>query len=96
METIFDVLNFLNKLEVAFYSLSEDHEKLIRGKEVLTNLFQDVNSEKFENVLKSVREIDYLSRAVDWHEIPDVVKILCEKVKGLSKEYKIKNIQNEI
>ena len=96
METIFDVLNFLHKLEVAFYLLSEDHEKLNRGKEILTNLFQDQNSEKLESVLKSLREIDFLSRAADWHEIPDVVKILCEKVKGLSKEYKIKILQNEI
>ena len=51
METINDVLNFLHKLEVAFCPNREDHEKLIRVKEKLTNLFQDGNSEKLESIL---------------------------------------------
>ena len=96
METKFDVLNFLNKLEVAFYLTSEDHENLIQVKEVSTNLFQNVNSEKLESVLDNVKIIDISSRAGDWREFLDIVKILCEDVRGLYKEYKIKNIKNEI
>ena len=45
METINDVLNFLSKLEVAFCPNREDHENLIRVKEILTNVFQDANCE---------------------------------------------------
>ena len=44
METKNDVLNFLNKLEIAFRPTREDQEKLIRIKEILSNLFQDDNS----------------------------------------------------
>ena len=96
METIFDVLNFLINLEVGFSLTSEDHEILIQVKEALTNLFQNVNSEKLESVLENVKFIDISSRAGDWREFLDVVKILCEDVRGLYKEYKIINIKNEI
>ena len=60
METITDVLTFLNKLEVAFCPTMEDHKNLIRVKEILTNLFQDDNSEKLESILQNVREIEIL------------------------------------
>ena len=83
METINDVLNFLNKLEVTFYPTWEDQENLIRVKEIITNFFQDDNSEKLESILQNVREIEILSRAGDWHEIPDVVKILRKNIKVL-------------
>ena len=96
METISDVLNFLNDAENAFYYTRNGFENLIRAEEILTNLFQDVNSEKLENVLKNVTEFDTLGRAGWFREIPDVVKILCEDIKVLYKEYRIKNIQNEI
>ena len=36
METIFDVLIFLNNSENTFYSTSEGHENLIQVKEILT------------------------------------------------------------
>ena len=96
METIFDVLDFLNKMEVAFYLSIKDHENLVRVEEVIINLFQYVNSEKLKSVLETVREIEILSGAGNWHEIRDVNKILREDVKRLYKEYRIKNIQIEI
>ena len=96
METIFDVLKLLNNSENTFYLTSEGHENLIGVKKTLTNIFQDVNFKKIESVLKNVRNLEKLSGAGDWHEKSDVFKILCEDVKGLYKEYKIKKIQNEI
>ena len=88
METINDVLNFLNKLEVAFCPNRKDHENLIRVKEILTNVFQDGISEKIESILQNVREIEILPGAGDWCEIPDVTKVL-------SKDIKILQIQME-
>ena len=76
MESINDVLKFLNKLELAFCPSREDHENLVRVKETLTNLFQDINSEKLESMLLNVREIEILSGAGDCREIPDVIKSL--------------------
>ena len=72
METINDVLIFLSKLEVAFCPNREDHENLIRVKEILTNVFQIGISEKLESILQNVREIEILSGAGDWRETPDV------------------------
>ena len=83
METINDVLKFLNKLEIAFCPSREDHENLIRVKERLTNLFQGGNSEKLESILKNVEEIEILSGAGDWRGIPDVIKILRRDIKIL-------------
>ena len=83
MQTINDVLNFSNKLEVAFCPNREDHENLIRVKEILTNVFQDGNSENLESILQNVREIEILSGTVDWCEIPDVIKILRKDIKIL-------------
>ena len=60
METTFDVSNFLNKKENAFLLTIEGEEDFERLETVLTNLFQDVNSEKLENVLENVRLIDVL------------------------------------
>ena len=51
METIYDVLNFLNKLEVDVFTTMEGNKDLFRVKEILTNLFQDDNSEKLESIL---------------------------------------------
>ena len=89
METINDVLNFLNKLEVAFCPNREDLENLIRVKKILTNVFQDGNSEKLECILQNLREIEVLSGVGDWCEIPDVIKILRKDIKNLQiqKEY---------
>ena len=89
METINDVLNFLNKLEVAFCPTREDHENLIGVKEILTKLFPDDNSEKLESILQNVREIEILSGPGDWHEIPYVNKILRKDVKILQIQYNI-------
>ena len=73
-------------MEVAFYLTSEVHENLIGVKEILTNLFQDVNSEKLKSVLENVGDVDMPYRAGDWREFTDVVKILCDDVRGLYKE----------
>ena len=86
METINDVLNFLNKLEVAFCPNREDHENLIRVKEILKNVFQDGNSEKIESILQNVREIEILSGVGDWCEITDVIKLLRNDIKILQIE----------
>ena len=43
METINDVLNFLNKLELNVFTTIEDNKDLLRVKEVLANFFQDGN-----------------------------------------------------
>ena len=51
METIYNVLNFLNKLEVDVFATMERNKDLFRVKEMLTNLFQDDNSEKLESIL---------------------------------------------
>ena len=51
-------------------------DDLIPLGEVLTRLFQSVNSEKLESMLHNVREIEILFGAGDWLEIPDIVKIL--------------------
>ena len=76
-------MKFLNKLEVAFCPNGEDHENLIRVKEILTEVFQDGNSEKLESKLQNVREIEILSGAGDWCEIPDVTKNLRKDIKFL-------------
>ena len=96
METINDVSNFLNKMENAIYMTMEDMENYKRVKTVITNLFQDVNSEKLEKFLKNVRMIKTLIIAGDAKEVPDVVKILREDIKELLKEFRIKDIQNEV
>ena len=83
METINDVLNFLKKLEVAFCPTREDHENLIPVTGILTNLFQDDKSEKLESISQNVREIEILSGAGDWREIPDVIKVLRKDIKML-------------
>ena len=83
METINDALNFLNKVQVAFCPSREHHENLVQVIEILTNLFQDNNSEKLENMLQNVREIELLSGAGDWHEITDVIKFLRKDFKIL-------------
>ena len=83
METINDILNFLNKLEVAFCPNREDLENLIRVIEILTNVFQHGNSENLECILQNVREIEILSGVGDWCEIPDVIKILRKDIKIL-------------
>ena len=55
METIFDVSNFLNKIENAFEVTIENVQIFKRVNEVLTNLFEDLNSENLKSVLKNVR-----------------------------------------
>ena len=83
METINDVLNFLNKLEVAFSPNREDHEELIRVKESLTNVFQEGSSEKLEIILQNVREIEFLPGSGDWRETPDVIKFVRKDIINL-------------
>ena len=61
----------------------ESNKDLIGVKEILTNLFQDDNSEKIESILRKIREIDILYCAGDWREIPDAVKILRKDIKIL-------------
>ena len=53
---------------------------------------------KLESVLEKVRVLEIESGAGDWYrqESSDVIEILCKDIKGLYKEYKIKNIQSEI
>ena len=58
MGTINDVLIFLNKLKESFYLARMDFDGLICPGEILTRLFQDVNSEKLESMLHNVREIE--------------------------------------
>ena len=96
MDTIFDMLDFLKNLKNAFCLPIKDREKLIQVKVVLTNLFQDFNSKKLESTLENVTQIDILFGAGDSYEVSDVVKILSKDIKELYKEYKMKNIQNEI
>ena len=76
-------MHFLHNLEVAFCPNGEDHEILIRVKEILTNVFQGGNSEKLESILQNVREIEILSEVGDWREIPDVNKNLRKDIKNL-------------
>ena len=51
METKNDVLHFLNKRHFADYIECDDHKKTNCIKIVLTDEFQDVNSEKLINML---------------------------------------------
>ena len=83
-------------MENAFEITVEDKEIFKRVEKVLANLFQDVDSEKLENILENVRQIKVLFRAGDAKEVPGVVEILREDIKELYKEYRIKNIQNDI
>ena len=83
METLNDVLIFLNKLEVAFCPNRENHENLGRVREKLTNVIQEGNSEKLDGLLQKVREIENLYGAGDWCEIHDVIKILRKDIKFL-------------
>ena len=83
-------------MENAFEITTEDKEIFKRVEKVVANLFQDVISEKLEYILKIVWQIKVLVRAGDAKEVPGVVKILREDNKELYKEYRIKNIQNEI
>ena len=83
-------------MENAFEITIEDKEIFKRVEKVVANLFQDVNSEKLEYILKIVKQNKNLVRAGDAKEVPGVVKILREGNKELYKEYRIKNIQNEI
>ena len=57
METINDVLHFLNKLDFVGYLESEDYEKFTCNKKVLTDEFQDVNSEKLINMMNIVDDL---------------------------------------
>ena len=80
METINDVLKFLNKLEESFYLGRMDFDDFYRLGEVLARLFQDVKSEKLESMFHKVREIEILFGAGDWCEISDIVKILRKNI----------------
>ena len=83
METRNDVLKSLNEVGNACCPILDDYKNLIRVKGILTNLFQDDNSEKMESMLGNVEEVDILYRVGDLRKIPDVVKILRKDNKNL-------------
>ena len=60
METINDVLHFLNKLDFVVYLENDDYENFICIKKVLTDEFQDVNLEKSIYMLGVVDDLRVL------------------------------------
>ena len=60
METMNNVLYFLNKLDFVGYLESKDHENFNCNKKVLTDEFQDINSEKLINMLGVVDDLRIL------------------------------------
>ena len=60
MKTVNQVLFFLNKVDFTPYLKDDDHQKLRCIKQVLTDEFQDVDSDKIMNMLIVVDDL-YIS-----------------------------------
>ena len=89
METINDVLHFLNKLVFVAYLEGSDYEKLNCIEEVLANEFEDVDSENLINMLDF---IDYLYILFLTHNFQDV-QVLTSILSG--NIFQILKIKNE-
>ena len=70
MKTKNDVLHFLNKLDFDGYLESVDYEKFSCIKKVLTDEFQDVNSEKLKNLLSVLVDLYILFITQDFQDVP--------------------------
>ena len=86
METINDVINFLNKLDFAGYLESSDYEKFNCIKKVLTDEFQDVNSEKLLSMLSIVDDLYILFITQKYSDIQILTSVLRGDIIQLVKE----------
>ena len=88
MKTINYVLPFLNKLDFAGHLEGDDYEKLGSIKKVLTDQFQDVNSEKIMNMFNNVDDLYvlFITQAFQSVEIEGLTNILRDKIFLLVKE----------
>ena len=68
METKNDVLHSLNKLNFVGYLESDDYEKCICIKKVLTDEFQDVNSEKLTNIIGVIDDLQFSFISQKFHD----------------------------
>ena len=74
METINDILHFLNRLDFAAYLKSDELFSFI--KKLLTDEFQNVNSEKLINMLNIVDDLYILFKTQDYYDIQTITSFL--------------------
>ena len=85
METIIDVLHFLNKLLFVGYLENDDYENFKCIKKVLTDEFQDVNSEKLLYMLGIVDDLRVSFITPTSQHIPSLTNGLREDIFSLVK-----------
>ena len=85
METINDVLHFLNKLDSAGYLENDDYENFNCIKKVLTAEFQDVNSEKLIYMLGVVDDLPVSFITQTFEQIQSLTNGLREDIFSLVK-----------
>ena len=75
MKTINEVLHFLNKLDFVGYLENDENEKFSCIKKVLTNEFQDLDSEKLINMLGVFDKLYILFVTQNFHDIQILTNI---------------------
>ena len=96
METINDVLHFLSKLDFAGYLENEDYEKVTCNKKVLTDEFQDVNSEKLINKMNIVDDLCFFFITQEYCDVQIINSFLRRGIILLLKKWmtKMKNFSS--
>ena len=79
METINDVLHFVNYLDFVGYLGSDDYSKFNQTKKVLKDKFQDVDSEQLIHMLGVINDLRNLFLRHDFHEVDLITESLREK-----------------
>ena len=86
MTTINDMLRFLKTLDFANHLGIDDHEKITCMKKVLTDEFQDVNSEKLINLMIIVDDFYVFFITQNFPDVQVFLSILCAGIILLLKE----------
>ena len=86
METLNDVLYFLNKLNFTGYLESDDYEKNNGVREIIVDQFQDVNSLKLIDASSIVDDLLIIFMTGELQQIFDETKTLREDIFKLIKE----------
>ena len=80
METINDVLHFLNFLDFVGDLRSDDYSDFIHTKKVLKDNFQDVDSEQLIHMLGVINDLRILFLRQDYHDVDLLTESLREKI----------------
>ena len=86
METINKVLHFPNKLDFVGFLERVDYEKINCIKKVLTDDFQDVNSEKLLNLVSALDDLHILYITQHFQDVQILTNVLRDEIFMLVKE----------